>query len=416
MGVMTSRMDTTPLLIQHDRPVLLQRIPLDERGWSEDQLQDLLFKHPSLIPINEIEPVFGPLIPIVRELATPSGPLDLLYMSPEGYPTLVETKLWRNPEARRTVVAQAIDYATQLSKWSYEELVQAVRKARADTGKADPFAELMASQEEWDQPHFIDTLSRNLRQGRLLLLIVGDGIHESVEQMAEMLAGTPQLGFTLALVEMAFFRPSDKPELLLVQPRIVARTREVVRAIVEVRGEVKPEQVVVKLPPEDKPAPGGRYRLSQEAFLERLDSALPPGMRPELESFLAEAEKLGVITVPCQASMSLHYIEPTLGAKFSFGYIRLEALVEMFYVIDRFQRAGLDDRIGREYLEAVARLVPGSKVSVHRTRTGVVSAIKLGKKSLQLVDLLRRKAEWLEAIGHMIERINQAADLGSQSS
>ena len=47
-------------------------------------------------------------------------------MNGEGYLTLVETKLWRNPEARRTVVAQIIDYASHLSTWTYDDLRQAV--------------------------------------------------------------------------------------------------------------------------------------------------------------------------------------------------------------------------------------------------------------------------------------------------
>ena len=44
---------------------------------------------------------------------------------------LVEAKLWRNPEARRTAVAQALDYASAVFRMSYSELEAAVLKARA---------------------------------------------------------------------------------------------------------------------------------------------------------------------------------------------------------------------------------------------------------------------------------------------
>ena len=37
--------------------------------------------------------------------------LDNLIMTNRGQLALVEVKLWRNPEARRKVVAQALDYA-----------------------------------------------------------------------------------------------------------------------------------------------------------------------------------------------------------------------------------------------------------------------------------------------------------------
>jgi len=49
-------------------------------------------------------------------------------MNSSGYLTLVETKLWRNPESRRTVIGQIIDYAKELSRLSYEGLLDAIRR------------------------------------------------------------------------------------------------------------------------------------------------------------------------------------------------------------------------------------------------------------------------------------------------
>ena len=65
-------------------------------------------------------------------------------MNEEGYLTLVETKLWRNPEARRTVVAQIIDYASHLSTWTYDELRQAVLASRNHDAvtSSDPLVDL----------------------------------------------------------------------------------------------------------------------------------------------------------------------------------------------------------------------------------------------------------------------------------
>ena len=50
------------------------------------------------------------------------GALDNLYISPHGGLTLVETKLWKNPEARREVVAQLFDYTKQIAQWDYKQL------------------------------------------------------------------------------------------------------------------------------------------------------------------------------------------------------------------------------------------------------------------------------------------------------
>ena len=59
-----------------------------------------------------------------REIAN----IDNLFVSPSGLITIVETKLWRNPEGHRTVVAQILEYAKTLSLWTYQELDKAVQK------------------------------------------------------------------------------------------------------------------------------------------------------------------------------------------------------------------------------------------------------------------------------------------------
>jgi len=77
--------------------------------------------------IGSTESVFSPLISIGREVPTNAGSIDNLYLSSQGYLILVETKLWRNPEARREVVGQIIDYAKEISKWSFKQLEDQVR-------------------------------------------------------------------------------------------------------------------------------------------------------------------------------------------------------------------------------------------------------------------------------------------------
>jgi hypothetical protein len=43
-------------------------------------------------------------------------------ITPNGDIAIIETKLWRNPDARRKVIAQILDYANELSKWTYEDM------------------------------------------------------------------------------------------------------------------------------------------------------------------------------------------------------------------------------------------------------------------------------------------------------
>ena len=199
---------------QLTRPVLLDATgkvtslePVTSAPLSEDRLQELLGCYPGLLPVEEIEPAFHPLILLGREVPCEAGFIDLLYTSPMGYLTVVETKLWKNPEARRKAVAQIIDYASELATWDYDDLDRAVKQAvSADGGSNASCAEILG---ESCTKRFMDTVSRNLRRGNHLLIIAGDGIREGVERIAEYVQGAPHLMFNLALVELALYDLKD---------------------------------------------------------------------------------------------------------------------------------------------------------------------------------------------------------------
>ena len=70
-----------------------------------------------------------------------AGPIDNLLVTPAGLPVLVECKLWRNPQARREVVGQILDYAKELSRWSSSDLQREVRRRLGREG--DPVLELV---------------------------------------------------------------------------------------------------------------------------------------------------------------------------------------------------------------------------------------------------------------------------------
>lgn len=83
----------------------------------EAWLQALIFAHPELLPISRIEPGFGAAVPVAREVACGHAYIDNLYLTPSGEIILAETKLWRNVQARREVVAQALAYVAALASW-----------------------------------------------------------------------------------------------------------------------------------------------------------------------------------------------------------------------------------------------------------------------------------------------------------
>ena len=161
---------------------------------SEAYIQQLVHEHPACLPIAEIDAMFSGPVPICTELNTPAGSIDNFLVTPSGLPVLVECKLWRNPEARREVVSQILDYAKELSRWSSSDVQRAVRQRIK--GDSNPLLEkFRAADLRVDEQQFNDALTANLRRGRFLLLIVGDGIREGVEAITEYLRAHAGLHF-----------------------------------------------------------------------------------------------------------------------------------------------------------------------------------------------------------------------------
>ena len=203
---MENLMQKRPFIVGENTYTKLERIPLTKGIFQEEWLQKLLQNSPQLLPVAEIDAIYAPLVCIGREVATAAGYIDNLYISPKGYITIVETKLWRNPEARREVVGQIIDYAKELKQFSYERLDKAVRAFnKTYLGKEQSLFESMVEKQllrEEDETLFVDLVQKNLFNARFLLLIVGDGIRDGVWRMTEFLNSTPNMLYNIGLVEL----------------------------------------------------------------------------------------------------------------------------------------------------------------------------------------------------------------------
>jgi hypothetical protein len=351
---------------QHTVPVIINSpddksanslfpVPLTENFINEGTLQELLSVYPNLIPIDEIEPALGPLIFLGKEVPTNAGPLDLLYTSPNGHLTLVETKLWRNPEARRKVVGQLIDYAKEISGWSFEELDYAVSRANRSGNRAGSgvIEILNGSGHEIDEIHLIDRLTHNLKRGYFLLIVAGDGIREDVESMAEYLQGTPSLHFTLALLELALFRIKRTQNYpLLIQPRIVARTAEVVRAIVHVKyGSIA--EVVLPGPSEEKDKTR-RRSLTEDSFYEELALQTNEKTSELIRGLAEKLADLGVEPTYRSSSVSFRYSDPKeTGQDFTIVIVKTNGQFCAGY-LSRIKDAGYDFEIGLRYLKELS--------------------------------------------------------------
>lgn len=227
----------------------LSRIPLGASvgsgGVDESFLQDLLFRFPQTLPIAAIDAAYVDPVPVCRELSTRAGYVDALYVNALGRLTLAEFKLWRNPQARREVIGQILDYTKELASWRYEDLQREVSRARK--AKGNVLYELVRKHApDVNEADFIDNVTRHLKRGEFLLLIIGDGIREGVENIVDFVQRHSGLHFNLALVEAALYRDTD--EHLIVQPRVLARTEIMHRMVID-------ESIGSRVGPEPEPQP-----------------------------------------------------------------------------------------------------------------------------------------------------------------
>jgi hypothetical protein len=271
------------LLLDSATPRPLARVPLSTSGGRDERwLQELLFTHPELLPIDQIAPSAGQVVPVCRELALPkltgSVFLDILGVTPAGRLVLVECKLWRNPQAKREVVGQILEYAALLRRWSYADLTAKLKSALGWSGQNPLYDHVRRHTPSIGEGRFVDAVSRSLLLGDFDLLVAGDGIRSDLLAIADLLNGR-QAGLSrLALVEIQLW--ADAEGRIVVVPAVALRTEVIEHRVVtdrqgaplavvtaeELAAETQTEEIIERIADPGRPSPLARYR----AFWQRL--------------------------------------------------------------------------------------------------------------------------------------------------
>ena len=369
-------------------------------GYDERWLQQFLAHCPDTLPIADIEPVLEGAVPVCLELPTAAGYVDLLLVTPRGDLVLVECKLWRNPQAQREVIGQILDYAKELPRLNYQEFQDAVQKAEPapHTSKSDSlYARVCGAESETDEPTFIDGVIRNLRRGRFLLLIVGDGIREGVVAITDYVQEHAGMHFTLGLVEVAIFKAY--PSGLIIQPRVLARTITVERGILLIDDGALVVQSVPKSTNGGGPKGHGVPKtISEERLFEDLD-AREPGLSKKLKAFIEEIEPLGVVPQLTPSTIVLQTV--AADRMISLGNINAACATIWFSaVVKQAEGIGLTDA-AIEYYRELAGLIAEPVLRKKKLEPGS----KTGTAELHLRMLLEAKDRWLEAIQRYLAKL-----------
>ncbi|MBR9976610.1 MAG: hypothetical protein KFH87_00860 [Bacteroidetes bacterium] len=389
---------TTPAIIIGNQATTLERVPLvsgsDTGTYDEDWIQRICFENPTLLPVEELEPTFAGMIPICRELPTKSGSVDLMYLNEYGFITIGECMLWRNPEARRKVVGQVLDYAKDIAQWDYAKFEAECLRARKDsTGSL--FEIIHEYYPDIEEPRFIDSVQNNLQRGRFLLAIIGDGIRENMKEMAEYIQRNGNLNFTLALIELPVYQKPDKSELVIT-PRILPRTVEIERTVLRTGEEV------VRKP--DKPSEP--KTISEKAFYERLTDAIGRDQADGFHSFVQELSSdlniLPKLGRGKKLSLNLKSADDT----YNFASVQEDGEVWFYGIVTKTEELG-DKSIGIKYLKQVADLINGSVDDSYKEWSWCV---KRDGEYPSITDFIRVKDAWKKIIEDTLEAIRKKAD------
>jgi len=243
--------------------------------------QEILARNPQLvltIPELELPPSSHALV--VREFSTNRGSIDILMVTDNSDILLIETKLYRNPESHRTVVAQAIDYVKSFSDTSIEILQSKFLQSK--------YSDRQLTESLFKKEDFCIGLQKNIRNGYYKVLIIGDKIRSNILGMVESIHSAPHLSFTLFLVELSPMRLDDHN--IILEPRVVENTTEIERSVMRLEVDLKKETYKVESSAPSKESKGSRPIITENQYISSLSN---PAFAEVIKSFWVSWKSIG---------------------------------------------------------------------------------------------------------------------------
>jgi hypothetical protein len=359
-----------------------KRVTAKSLGLQESWFRDAIFSEPELVigPCRAAARIDADevWIPWRIEANFGAGPIDVLLVSSHGRLGIVETKLSYNPQKRREVVAQVLDYALSLQVTDRDDLPELPES---------PHAPL-----EEDLVECLDT-------SRFLLVIAGDSLDPRALRLSNsMLARHLTSEWDLAMVDLNVYQDDQNPDQLIVVPELLRAVqsdlRQVVRVVVE--GSSPKARIVVDKKIHDDERPGrSPVAATSEEFLGEVETQVP-AHRAAAEQIIGCMKQIscrskGILTFGLrETSANLYFASPSGPRRF----ISLRTDGRFRVVLAYLRTAGLESVIDAvvEAVRPLIKLDRDDRASGVRFSTQNQEAILelLQKLELSLVD---RKAD-----------------------
>lgn len=212
-------------------------LPLEETPFpAEAEIQRLIAAYPEVLAGEAMTPaeprrwlLVGAEVPVHDGAGGARWFLDILLIDQDARPTLVEVKRGANPEVRREVLGQMLDYVAHAERyWPVETLRTLCEKAH--DGREGGFEGALAALLDEDEPDadaFWERVDANLRASNLRLLFAADGIPDELARVVEFLNRQMDTVEVLAVDLRRFAGGGDAATLV---PRVIGRTARAGRA------------------------------------------------------------------------------------------------------------------------------------------------------------------------------------------
>lgn len=290
---------------------------------------------------------------------------------------VIEDKLCRNPEGRRDVLGQIVDYSMKLHELNFDDFVELVPDTVADWCEANKVA-----------------IGRALEESRMLLLICSDQVRESLIEYARYLNDVfPLRQMELALMSLNIY--SDGQRHLFV-PNVTGTMPLPERTLVvkvEVTGRSsQPEEARVSAEWQ-MPKTGGRGIIQESELLDQIG---PAGCSPRVaaETLLQGASQIGAEVEFGDASAKARIYNSSTHRPATLFVVTRRGTFYVRSFSRWLEAAAVGPELSARYLQDLTTVVGKSPL--------MASGDAGGRRAMKLAELVGKESRILEVVAGVL--------------
>lgn len=304
----------------------------------ENELQQLLYLNPEMIySLDHLDLGNAETAIACREFSVGIGNIDVLFITSNADILLIETKLIKNPEASRTVIAQVIDYVKNLACMDVDLFMEGINKAKNKS----------VDNEICNDSRFLSYLETNLRTGNINILVAGDDINPNLIGMVSSIQAAPHLAFTLYLVKLFTFKNNQSKFIL---PLTISKTLEIERSVIKISIDHENKNHTIESEVPEKNGKGSKPVLTWEQYIENISDIEKRKIIKEFRKGWLEIDRAGLSMGTVGFSAGVYINGKRIPLQFIYdGYLDM--------LSDKYRKSySVPDEIYKYYMNCISKL------------------------------------------------------------